>query len=109
MTKRKSINSHQNYIKRSQDRSHSDTLNGITSYESNTISLLVGSLLLFVLFSATALPGLKRGGEEGADTVEKARFYPTIIPSIQNASICLKTERKWEDGKCWDAEHSPNF
>ncbi|MBC1221826.1 hypothetical protein GNF10_26485 [Nostoc sp. UCD121] len=35
--------------------------------------------------------------------------YPTSIPWIDDKSECERTNRVWNDGKCWDSEHSPNF
>jgi hypothetical protein len=35
--------------------------------------------------------------------------YPTSIPWINDESECEHTSRVWNDGKCWDSEHSPNF
>ncbi|MBD2244784.1 hypothetical protein [Nostoc sp. FACHB-888] len=35
--------------------------------------------------------------------------YPTSIPWIYDKSECEHTGRIWDDGKCWDSEHSPNF
>ncbi len=35
--------------------------------------------------------------------------YPTSIPWINNQSECRHTNRTWQDGKCWDSEHSPMF
>ena len=36
-------------------------------------------------------------------------FYPTSIPWIDDKSECEHTGRIWNNGKCWDSEHSPNF
>jgi hypothetical protein len=109
MTKKRSLASKSNSIKRVHNTSESHTLNEINLYQSNTMSLLIGSLFLFLVFSTIALPGLIQGVQEEAETSENSPFHSTIIPSIQNSNICRKTARKWEDGKCWDIEHSPNF
>lgn len=109
MKKKRYNASKKNSIKRVHNTSESHSLNGINSYQSNTISLLVGGLFLFALFSAIALPGLIQGVQEEAESSENSPFFSTVIPSIQNSNICRKTGRKWKNGKCWDGEHNPNF
>ncbi|MEH2329946.1 hypothetical protein [Nostoc sp.] len=42
-------------------------------------------------------------------TPTSSSYYPTSIPWIYNKSECEHTGRIWNDGKCWDTEHSPNF
>lgn len=35
--------------------------------------------------------------------------HPTTIPYIQNEAECLRSEKIWRDGQCWDFQHSPFF
>jgi hypothetical protein len=35
--------------------------------------------------------------------------HPTSIPWLQNQKDCEKTGRIWQDGECWDQQHSPEF
>jgi hypothetical protein len=35
--------------------------------------------------------------------------HPTAIPYIQNEAECLRGDKIWNDGQCWDFQHSPFF
>ena len=61
--------------------------------------LIILSACSYTIFSF-ALPSL---------TPLPTLFYPTSIPWIYDKSECEHTSRIWNDGKCWDTEHSPNF
>lgn len=40
---------------------------------------------------------------------ESAEVYPTALPWISNEQRCENSERKWQNEKCMDYEHSPDF
>ncbi|MGD1806349.1 hypothetical protein ACP6PL_13040 [Dapis sp. BLCC M126] len=40
---------------------------------------------------------------------EKQKISPTSIPWIKNKAQCLRSNRTWEDDKCYDSEWSHLF
>lgn len=68
------------------------------------ILFLIGFLIILSTCSYTifsfALSSLTR---------TSSSHYPTSIPWIDDKSECEHTGRIWNNGKCWDREHSPNF
>jgi hypothetical protein len=35
--------------------------------------------------------------------------FPTSIPGVDNQEYCEQFNRRWENNKCWDNQHSPYF
>ncbi|PHM11325.1 hypothetical protein [Nostoc sp. 'Peltigera malacea cyanobiont' DB3992] len=64
------------------------------------ILFLIGFLIILSACSYTIFSSL---------TPLSRSYYPTSIPWIYDKSECEHTSRIWNDGKCWDSEHSPNF
>lgn len=70
-----------------------------------------GNILFLIIFAFIILTG-------GISTIfffkslipkEINSAFPTSIPWVNNQNDCEKFNRTWNDNKCWDNEHSPNF
>ena len=40
---------------------------------------------------------------------EDESAYPTAIPWIENAKLCQKSGRLWQNDQCWDKQHNSSF
>ncbi len=69
------------------------------------ILLLLGLLIIFIV-SSLALFTLVLSS---ISSVPTSSPYPTSIPWINNQFECERTDRIWNEDKCWDSEHSPTF
>ena len=68
------------------------------------ILFIIGFLIIISICSYTIFPFAL-----SSLTPTSSSYYPTSIPWIDDEAECEHTGRIWNDGKCWDREHSPNF
>ncbi|MEH2438354.1 MAG: hypothetical protein V7K25_29845 [Nostoc sp.] len=68
------------------------------------ILFLLGFLIILSICSYTIFSSVL-----SSLTPKSSSYYPTSIPWINDKSECEQTGRSWNNGKCWDSEHSPNF
>lgn len=70
----------------------------------NTIFLL----LLLTSLIVTLVNGLYLASSLTPKVVAD-EIHPTALPWIESSEECNGPKRKWEDGFCFDSEHSPDF
>ena len=73
---------------------------------SSLVVLLASSSVIFTEIFSSFSPSFFLS--ESVDQSQED-YHPTSLPWIKDESDCLNRGRNWNQGKCWDQEHSPMF
>jgi hypothetical protein len=72
---------------------------------SSLVVLLASSSVIFSEIFSSLSPSLLSAYFEKS----QEDYHPTSLPWVKDESDCLNRGRNWNQGKCWDQEHSPMF